>query len=99
MEYNSRSNTPMKSGNSAAVTANPISVHFEELKREMGDFMSIFNQWIDERRRTLTDDKEMYLKTLREERDTAEALKRQHQQLLSKKQQIFASTCENVLIR
>ena len=80
----SRSNTPLNAAN----TANPISQHFDELKREMHGFLSVFNRWIDERRRTLTDDKELFLKTLNEERETVEALKKQHQSLLQKKQQI-----------
>lgn len=88
MDIASRSTTPLNAANAA----NPVSQHFGELRREMDSFLSIFNQWIDERRRTLTDDKDMYLRTLQEEKDTVEALKRQHQQLLSKKQSIVSGT-------
>lgn len=44
-----------------------ISLHFEELKREIQQFGATFNDWIGEKRRMLTDDKETYLKTLAEE--------------------------------
>jgi hypothetical protein len=44
-----------------------ISLHFEELKREMTQFGQSFNDWVGEKRRILTDDKENYLKTLTEE--------------------------------
>lgn len=89
----SRSNTPLHAANAA----NPVSAHFDELKRDITSFLALFNQWIDERRRTLTDDKEMYLKTLAEERDTVEALKRQHQQLVAKKQQISQGRIMDVI--
>lgn len=44
-----------------------LSLHFEELKREMSDFGATFNDWIADKRRVLTDDKENFLKTLAEE--------------------------------
>ena len=80
-----RSSTPLNAAN----TANPVSQHFDELRREMDTFLVHFNHWIDERRRTLTDEKEMCQRTVQEERDTVEALRRQHQQLLAKKQTII----------
>lgn len=89
----SRSTTPLNAANAA----NPVSQHFDELRREMDSFLNVFHQWIDERRRTLSDDKEMYLRTLQEERDTVEALKRQHQQLLGKKQTIINGTFNSSL--
>lgn len=44
-----------------------ISLHFEELKREMGQFGNSFTDWVSEKRKILTDEKENYLKTLAEE--------------------------------
>lgn len=44
-----------------------LSLHFDELKREMSQFGAIFNEWIAEKRKILTDDKENFLKTLAEE--------------------------------
>lgn len=44
-----------------------LSLHFEELKREMAQFGATFNDWIGEKRKVLTDDKENFLKTLAEE--------------------------------
>ena len=44
-----------------------LSLHFEELKKEMGQFGQSFNDWVGEKRRILTDDKENFLKTLAEE--------------------------------
>lgn len=47
-----------------------LSLHFEELKKEMGQFGQAFNDWVGDKRRILTDDKENYLKTLAEEAGT-----------------------------
>jgi hypothetical protein len=44
-----------------------LSLHFEELKREMSQFGATFNDWIGEKRKVLTDDKENFLKILSEE--------------------------------
>lgn len=44
-----------------------LSLHFEELKKEMSQFGQSFNDWVEEKRRILTDDKENFLKTLAEE--------------------------------
>ena len=44
-----------------------LSLHFEELKKEMTQFGQSFNDWVGEKRRILTDDKENFLKTLAEE--------------------------------
>lgn len=44
-----------------------LSLHFEELKKEMSQFGQSFNDWVGEKRRILTDDKENFLKTLVEE--------------------------------
>jgi DNA-binding SARP family transcriptional activator len=44
-----------------------LSLHFEELKKEMTHFGQSFNDWVTEKRRILTDDKENFLKTLAEE--------------------------------
>ena len=41
-----------------------LSLHFEELKKEMAQ---VYNDWVGEKRRILTDDKENFLKTLAEE--------------------------------
>lgn len=87
MEH-SRSTTPL----SAANTANPISVHFEELKREMAGFLEVFSHWVDRRRRALSDDKEQHAKVLGEQREATEALKRHYQQLQQKRQEITNGT-------
>ena len=44
-----------------------LNLHFEELKREMGQFGNFFSDWVSEKRKILTDEKENYLKTLAEE--------------------------------
>lgn len=50
-----------------------ISLHFEELKREMHQFGAIFTDWVADKRRALTDDKESFLKTISEEAGTGHA--------------------------
>lgn len=44
-----------------------LSLHFDELKKEMGAFGQSFNDWVADKRRILTDDKENFIKTLAEE--------------------------------
>lgn len=44
-----------------------LNLHFDELKKEMGQFGQVFNDWVGDKRRILTDDKDNFLKTLAEE--------------------------------
>lgn len=44
-----------------------LNLHFDELKKEMSQFGQVFNDWVGDKRRILTDDKENFLKTLAEE--------------------------------
>lgn len=71
-----------------STTAASISLNFEELQRELQAFNELFGLWTEQRRRALMDDKEAYLRTLAEEQDTVEALKKQYQQLLQQKQHV-----------
>lgn len=50
-----------------------LNLHFDELKREMSQFGQIFNDWVGDKRRILTDDKENFLKTLAEEAGKSKA--------------------------
>lgn len=44
-----------------------LTLNFDELKREMDQFGQVFGDWVADKRRVLTDDKDNYLKTLAEE--------------------------------
>ncbi len=67
-----------------------INLHFEELKKEMQQFGLSFNEWINDKKGMLIEGKEMYLKTLQEETDAIEGLKKQYSQLQQKKEEINA---------
>lgn len=51
----------------ATLHATALRDHFEELRRELGDFNVIFADWVASRRQAVSSDKEAYLKTLSEE--------------------------------
>lgn len=70
------------------VLAVTMTDHFEELKRELDGFNGLFGEWKDQKWRALTSDKEAYQRTLAEEQETVEALKKQAAQLAQKKQSL-----------
>lgn len=63
-----------------------LSLHFEELKREMSQFGATFSDWVRDKREILTDGKDVFLKTLAEEADAVEGLKKQYAQLQALRQ-------------
>lgn len=53
--------------NAASSSAATISQHFYELKEDIGSFNESFTAWLEDKRRLIHDDKNVYLKTLAEE--------------------------------
>ena len=65
---NSTSTGTTSQNNTGTIQIPPLlTLNFDELKREMDQFGQVFGDWVADKRRILTDDKENYLKTLAEE--------------------------------
>lgn len=66
--YTSASNGTNSQNNTGTIQIPPfLTLNFDELKKEMDQFGQVFGDWVGDKRRILTDDKENYLKTLAEE--------------------------------
>lgn len=48
-------------------THSSITGHFEELKREINSFHTVYDQWLSSRQQVVTVDKQAFQKTLEEE--------------------------------
>ena len=65
---NSTGTGAMSHNNTGTIQIPPLlTLNFDELKKEMDQFGQVFGEWVADKRRILTDDKENYLKTLAEE--------------------------------
>lgn len=53
-------------------THSSITGHFEELKREIASFHTIYDQWLASRQQVVTVDKLAFQKTLEEEQGTSD---------------------------
>lgn len=72
-----------------------VQRHFDELKRiDLTELQSSFEAWASTKRQVLTEDKSSYLKTLSEEADTVEALKKQLATLVARRQAIVTALQE-----
>lgn len=69
--------------NTAAVTA-----HFNELKGELDSFATHFTKWVQEKKRFLGEDKQAFEKTLQDEQEAVDALRKQYAQLQAKKEHL-----------
>lgn len=88
------SNTDHGRRESAAIDAGhalAVQAHFDQVKSELTDFGRLFEQWASSRRQALVEDKQAYERTLAEENDLVEALKKQLTSLIAKRQSIVAA--------
>lgn len=67
-----------------------ISLIFNDISKELEIFNQSFDKWTFEKQSFLINDKEAYVKTLYEEYEAIEDLKKQYTQLVNKRQQIIS---------
>lgn len=67
-----------------------ISSIFNDISKELETFNQTFDKWTFEKQNFLISDKEAYIKTLYEEHEAIEDLKKQYVQLVNKRQHIIA---------
>lgn len=83
-----------ESGHSVA-----LQQHFTEIRKQVSDFSQTFATWVASRRQALTTDKESYFKTLAEEQELIEGLKKQLASLVSRRQSIVAGMSIDTVFR
>lgn len=81
-------NLSSTSSAAGSVSNHSIREHFNELQGEIDNFLVSFNDWIVEKKRMLSEDKQQFQKALTDEHDLVEALKKQYAQLQIKRQQV-----------